>query len=108
MDTRIISILTILALNFSTSFADNNVKYTELRPVQPVIMNLAPISPIEADFSDTAPEAPVFSFASLMPATPNEATFDDDLFTESVNSDNALPSILTPTTPAKADFEDTI
>ena len=104
MDTRITTILTILALNLSTSFADNNVTFTEIRPVERTIMNLAPVSPSEADFSDPVPEATV-SYASLMPETPKEATFDEESFIESINTE-ILPFNLSPSTPEKADFEE--
>ena len=98
------TILTILALNLSTSFADDNVTFTEVRPVERTMINLAPVSPAEADFSDQAPEANV-TYSSLMPVTPKEATFEDEFITESSNTEK-LPSDLHPSTPSEADFEE--
>jgi len=106
MDTRIISLLTLLALNFSTSFANNNVTFTEVRPVERTMMNLAPVSPFEADFSDLVPEADA-SNTILLPETPKEATFDDESGKEII-SEEQLPLSLAPTAPKEAGFEEPI
>jgi hypothetical protein len=106
MDTRIISILTILAFNFSTSFANTNVTFTEIRPVERTISHLAPVSPVEAEFSDLVPEVNASS-TIMMPVTPIEATFDDETCQESINKE-PLPSTLSPSTPKEAVFEDNI
>jgi hypothetical protein len=106
MDTRIISILTILALNFSTSFANTNVTFTEIRPVERTISQLAPVSPVEAEFYDLVPEVNASS-TIMMPETPKEATFDDETFQEFINEE-PLPETLSPATPSEAVFEDNI
>jgi len=106
MDTRIISLLIILTLNFSISFAKTNVTFTELRSVERSMINLAPVSPIEADFSDLVPEADA-SNTILLPVTPKEATFDDETGTESI-IEEPLPIILAPSAPKEAGFEDPI
>lgn len=106
MNTRIISLLTILALNFSISFANTNVTFTEIRPVERTIINLAPASPVEADFNDLVPEANA-SNTILLPGTPKEATFDDETYTESINEESLLKS-LSPSTPNEAGFEESI
>jgi hypothetical protein len=104
MDTRIISLLTILALNFSISFASSNVTFTEIRPVERTVIHLAPASPSEADFSDLVPEANASS-TIIMPVTPKEATFDDETYQESINEEPLLNS-LSPSTPKEAGFEE--
>jgi hypothetical protein len=106
MDTRIISILTILAFNFSTSFANTNVTFTELRPVERSIIILASASPVGEELGDLVPE-PNASSAIMMPVTPKEATFDDETYTESINEE-PLPCTLSPSTPKEAVFEEDI
>jgi hypothetical protein len=106
METRIISLLTILALNFSISFANTTAIFTEVRPVERTIINLAPVSPVEADFNDVVPEANA-SNSIIMPVAPKEATFDDDPYQVTVNDEQLLNS-LSPSTPEEAGFEDTI
>jgi len=106
MDTRIISLLTILAFNFNISFAITNVTFTELRPVEPSMITLTPVSPVEADFSDLVPEADA-SNTILLPVTPKEATFDDETVMESINEE-PLPISLAPSAPKEAGFEDPI
>jgi hypothetical protein len=104
MDTRIISILTILAFNFSTSFANTTVTFTEIRPVERTIIHLAPASPVEADFSDLVPETSS-SNTIMIPVTPKEATFDDESYQDSINEE-PLPKSLSPSTPKEAGFEE--
>ena len=106
MNTKIISLLTILAFNVSISFANDNVTFTEIRPVERIIIQLAPSSPVEADFNDLVPEANA-STTIMMPVTPKEATFDDETYQESINEEQLL-NALSPSTPKEADFEDTI
>jgi len=106
MDTRIITTIAILAFNFSTSFANSNVTFTEIRPVERIIQQLAPSSPGEADFSDPVPEAAASS-TIIMPVTPREATFDDEIYQECI-VEEALPDTLSPSTPKEADFEEEI
>jgi hypothetical protein len=106
MDTKIISLLTILAFNYSISFASDNVTFTETRPGERTIIQPAPSSPREAEFSDLVPEADA-SATIVMPVTPKEATFDDETCQESIN-DEQLLNALSPSTPKEAVFEDTI
>lgn len=106
METRIFSLITILALNFSISFAKTNVTFMEISPVVRTMITLAPDSPIEADFSDIAPETDA-SNTILVPVTPKEATFDDEIYSESLNEDSLLKS-LSPSTPDEADFEEPV
>ena len=106
MDTRIISIITLLALNFSISFANTNVTFTEIRPVERSIINLAPASPSEADFNDLVPEADI-SNTILVPVTPKEATFNDETYIGSIDEEPLLKS-LSPSAPNEAGFEDPI
>ena len=105
MNTKIISLLTILALNFSISFASNDVKFTEIRSVESTMIILAPVTPSEADFSDPVPVADASS-TILQPVTPKEATFDDEIYTESIKEESLLNS-LSPSTPNEAGFEET-
>ena len=64
------------------------------------IVNLAPLAPVEADFSDAVSETTI-DIAALAPVTPGEADFtsDDEPF-------NAGP--LATVTPSVADFSDGI
>ena len=104
METKIISLLTILALNFSISFANSNVTFTEIRPVERTIPNLAPVSPVEAEFYDLAPEANS-SATIITPVTPKEATFEEES-KQDPNDDELLPKTLSPSTPKEAGFEE--
>ena len=61
---------------------------------------LAPVSPIEADFSDAISETTIDIF-TLAPVTPIEADFASDEDTTNV-------SALAPVTPSAADFSDGI
>jgi len=60
---------------------------------------LAPITPIEATFSDETE----YSEINLAPTTPVESSFDDDYF-EPISP--CILECLAPTTPAEADFND--
>jgi hypothetical protein len=105
METRIITIISILALNAGITFANSDISFSESRTTERSLISLAPVSPAEAEFSDLVPEADA-PVALLMPVTPKEATFEEDSFC--TDQDNALLSILSPTTPAEADFEEII
>ena len=61
------------------------------------MIDLAPVMPVEADFSDVVPEQ-VNDFSFLAPVTPDEADFTDTIELPSLN--------LAPVTPAVADFEE--
>jgi hypothetical protein len=65
-----------------------------------IAFNLAPVSPIEADFTDEIPEATI-DITTLAPVTPGEADFASD--DETTNA-----SVLAPVTPSVADFSDGI
>jgi hypothetical protein len=106
MKTKIISLLTILALNFSISFANTNVTFTEIKPVERTLIKLAPVSPVEADFNDLVPVANASS-TILLPVTPKEATFDDESYTDPIKEESLLKS-LSPSTPDEAGFEEAI
>jgi hypothetical protein len=96
----------MFVLNFSTSFADADYNFAEIKPVARPQINLAPVSPIEADFSDIMPEATAIN-TKLFPVTPNEAPFDDETYQGSINEEQLL-NALSPSAPKEADFEDTI
>ena len=106
MDIKIISFLTILALNVSLTFANTKAAFTEIRPVEPININLAPVSPVVADFDDVVLEADA-PITILLPVTPDEATFDDEIYTESITEEVLLKS-LAPSTPKEAGFEEPI
>jgi hypothetical protein len=61
---------------------------------------LAPVSPIEADFSDAISETTI-DITTLAPVTPIEADFTSD-------DDTTNVSFLAPVTPSVADFSDGI
>jgi len=104
METKIISLITILAFNFSISFANTDVAFTETRPVEYNMAQLAPTSPVEADFNDIVPEA-LASSTIIKPVTPSEASFDDETYQESINEEQLLDT-LKPSTPKEAGFEE--
>jgi hypothetical protein len=106
MKTKIILLITILALSFSISFANTGIKLSESKPVEYSVQYLSLSSPVAADFSDPVPLAETSS-TIIIPVTPREATFDDETSQESFNEE-PLPSTLSPSTPAEADFEDNI
>jgi hypothetical protein len=106
MDTRILSIIAILAFNFSTSFANTNVSFTEIKPVDRTITYLAPSAPFEAEFNEGVPE--VYSISNiLMPVTPKEATFDEETGKESIIEESSN-NTLSPSAPKEAGFEENI
>jgi hypothetical protein len=61
---------------------------------------LAPVSPIEADFSDAISETTI-DITTLAPVTPIEADFASD-------DDTTTVSVIAPVTPSAADFSDGI
>jgi len=60
------------------------------------VLLLAPTTPKEATFEDTAPAAEIFVLA---PVTPKEASFEDE-------AEDLIITSLAPVTPAEADFND--
>ena len=70
-----------------TSAFDYNVTY------------LAPVTPVEADFSDVVPEKNI-DLTILVPVTPSEADFNDNVEDQASNL-----RALAPVTPVEADFE---
>jgi len=74
--------------------------FEEVNDANPTAFILAPISPIEADFSDAILETTI-DITTLAPVTPIEADFASDDETTNV-------SALAPVTPSVADFSDGI
>ena len=71
----------------------------------PEITNLAPVTPKEADFNDSAPVPANTSVNDiLLPMTPREADFSDS----DADMLNLLVPVLAPSTPKEADFKDTV
>jgi hypothetical protein len=93
----------IIVFQMNTVFADNLPSgNSEVRTeiTTPALSSLGPVTPKEADFSDTAPEIRN-DFSNLAPETPKEADFED--------AGLQIPEInLTPTLPAEADFSDQV
>ena len=114
----------VLTLSMNVLFASNdgaavntetNSFLTSLAPSAPVPVEatfeentdataiafiLAPVSPIEADFSDAISET-IIDITALAPVTPSEADFTSE--DETINL-----SALAPVTPSVADFSDGI
>lgn len=127
MKTRLLLTIAILAFNLNLGFTENVPEVSVNMPLSNTQVNLAPVAPLSADFSDFAPESAP-STLSLMPVTPKEATFDEDIqdgsmdtllkslspsvpteadFCDDVTSFNSLHS-LNPITPSEAGFEETV
>ena len=104
MESRIITIITVLALNIGVSFANANISMAGIRPAENTMLNLAPVTPVGADFNDLVPEASA-SYTILVPVAPKEATFEDDSITDVV-SNKSLLKYLSPVTPKEAGFEE--
>ena len=102
METRIFLTIAILAFNLNFSFANNTNEISVNRPLTHEMINLAPVMPILADFSDVIPE-PAPNSVSMIPVTPKEADFEDET-TNDVNG--IMLNIESPTTPKEAEFED--
>ena len=104
MKATTIIIAAVFSLQFSAVSADNpEGKYVnESYKVNISTINLAPVTPSEADFSDAAPE-PVVNVVTLAPVTPSEADFNDDL-----QITNVSETRLAPLTPYTADFDDVV
>ena len=119
--TTILAVIFTLSLNVLFASNDGAAVNTEpnsltaLAPITPaeatfeevndaitagVAFNLAPVSPIEADFSDEIPETTI-NMITLAPVTPYEADFASD--DETTNT-----SVLAPVAPSAADFSDGI
>lgn len=71
--------------------------FEETAPASEILI-LAPVTPKEASFED---EAEDINIRSLAPVTPNEADFND-----AESSLNLNPISLAPVTPAEADFNE--
>ena len=124
MKTTTIIIAAVLSLQFSALSADNpeGKVVTESSGISVNTIILAPVTPLEADFSDVIPE-PVEKILTLAPLSPSEADFNDNAPEKIVNTPDLAPetpssadfqemipiqentSILVPVTPAEADFE---
>ena len=104
MKATTIIIAAVFSLQFSAVSADNpEGKYVnESYKVNVSAINLAPVTPSEADFSDAVPE-PVVKAVTLAPVTPSEADFNDDLQITNVSENRLAPS-----TPSTADFDDIV
>ena len=76
------------------------VTFEEVTDANAPAFILAPVSPIEADFSDAISETTI-DITTLAPVTPVEADFTSDDETTNV-------SVLAPVTPSVADFSDGI
>ena len=74
--------------------------FEEVNDVTEFAIILAPVSPVEADFSDAISETTIDNVL-LAPVTPSEADFVSDDETTNV-------SIFAPVTPSVADFSDGI
>jgi len=101
MKARTIIIATVIFLQVSFLFADNNeVVPTVNNDISlGTISTLAPVTPVEADFSDVVPEKNI-DMTILAPVTPSEADFNDNTEDQTLNL-----TALAPVTPAEADFE---
>ena len=101
MKARTIIIATVIFLQVSFLFADNNeVVPTVNNDISlGTISTLAPVAPVEADFSDVVPEKNI-DMTILAPVTPSEADFNDNTEDQTLNL-----TALAPVTPAEADFE---
>ena len=89
--------------SFHTSLAPNTPAEATFEEVNDAIATafiLAPVSPVEADFSDAISETTI-DIITLAPVTPSEADFASDDETTNV-------SVLAPVTPSVADFSDGI
>jgi hypothetical protein len=100
MKTKIIIILSFLALNLNFALAGND-KPAEFK-TQTNVSKLAPVTPQEATFNDIVPE-PSVTLTSLAPVAPKEATFGDEPNSGTMISDDMLKS-LAPSAPKEADF----
>ena len=89
--------------SFNTSLAPSipaEATFEETNDATFAAFNLAPVSPIEADFSDEISETTI-DIITLAPVTPSEADFSSD--DETTND-----SVFAPVTPSVADFSDGI
>jgi hypothetical protein len=97
---KFILVFTIMILNFiafNTGYAHKTTAEKALRTKE--VQNLAPVTPVEADFIDDNAKI-TFEIISLAPSTPAVAEFDD-------NIDNEIVDIksLAPLTPVEAEIE---
>jgi hypothetical protein len=106
MKATTIIIAAVLSLQFNFLFADNpdnnvsnNASVNEIANLR--MIDLTPVTPSEAGFSDVIPE-PLVNVTKLAPVTPAEADFNDNAPEMKVNTID-----LAPETPSVADFEET-
>ena len=88
---------------FQTSLAPGTpaeATFEDMNDATAIAFILAPVSPIEADFSDAIPETTIDNI-TLAPVTPFEADFVTD-------DDTTNVSVFAPVTPSVADFSDGI
>jgi len=105
MKATTIIIAAVLSLQFNILFAgnpdnnvNNNASDNEIAYIN--MINLAPVTPSEAGFSDVNPE-PLVNVTKLAPVTPAEADFNDNAPEMKLNTID-----LAPETPSVADFEE--
>jgi hypothetical protein len=118
--TTIVAVILTFSMNFLFAGNDGaalnnetNLVQTSLEPGTPaeatfedmndataIAFILAPVSPIEADFSDAIPEMTI-DIITLAPVTPFEADFVTD-------DDTTNVTVFAPVTPSVADFSDGI
>ncbi|MCX6245749.1 MAG: hypothetical protein NTU98_13725 [Bacteroidetes bacterium] len=76
---KFILVITVLLLNgitINTSYADNPAAEKALSTID--MQNLAPATPVEADFNDDCNDL-TFDIRAVAPTTPAEADFSDSL-----------------------------
>jgi hypothetical protein len=103
MKIKILITLVILALNITLIFGRSNTKFTNDRPVENREVCLLPATPRVADYNENVPE-PIADYRDLAPVTPLEASFNEEVHFQPCFNDILM--ILSPSTPAKADFEE--
>lgn len=95
-------LITFLVLSANLLFAGNDRDFMsaarESAPVSTIL--LAPVTPAEASFDDTAVSDCNLTIEELAPLTPVEADFNDSIANIPVTT-----TVLAPTTPAFADFD---
>jgi hypothetical protein len=107
MKTNIIIVLAFLAMNLNIALAAKSFAINFDQPLEfqlnSSIVDLAPVPPKEAYFNDIVPE-PSANISILGPTTPKEATFDEELDCGIVMCKDMLKS-LAPVSPKEADFD---
>jgi len=100
MNSKTLLITAALNLLAAGLFATNNIppaKKDLTRDPSGYCISLAPATPAEATFED---EVPVTDYHNLMPTPPRQATFEDEPV------DSILLKVLAPVAPSEADFSD--